>query len=111
MTPIAFAPLAAAPEALVVLDATRRLYAGLNHEGTAWHVIQPAQVWDPRVADGLRKVGQLVCTCQGGTFHGSCYRTKQAEDLERRMADEDAAPAWLRKVAPESELEKAAARG
>lgn len=96
---------------LVVLDRERRLYAGLNREGTAWHVIQPAQLWDPRVGDGLVVVGQLVCSCQGGTFRGVCYRTKEARAFEARQADQAAAPSWLREPVPETELEKAATRG
>jgi hypothetical protein len=96
---------------LVVLDRERRLYAGTNRDGTGWHVIQPARPDDPRVGDGLRQAGQLVCTCAGGTFRGTCYRTVEAERFEAERADHAAAPTWLREPAPETELEKAATRG
>lgn len=111
MMNVAWSPLSVQPETLVILDATRRLYAGLNREGTGWHVIQPARLDDPRVGDGLRQAGQLVCTCAGGTFRGTCYRTEQAERFEGQMADQEAAPSWLREPAPETETERAAARG
>lgn len=97
---------------LVVYDRERRLYLALNRAGDAYHVIQPAQAWDPRVGDDLVRVGELVCSCQGGTFRGVCYQTQAAVELESAAADEAAAPSWLgRTIAPETELEKAAARG
>lgn len=112
MTRFVWSPISIPPDALVVLDADRRLYAALSRDGSTYHLIQPARLDDPRVGDGLRQAGQLVCTCQGGTFHGTCYRTKEAERFEGEQADQAAAPSWLAaRVAPETELEKAAARG
>lgn len=96
---------------LVVYDRERRLYLGLNRAGDAYHVIQPARPWDPRVGDGKVLVGELVCDCEGGTFHGVCYQTQLAVELETAEADAAAAPRWMRPVAPETELERAAARG
>lgn len=99
-----------APEGdeLVCLDAERRLYAGLSRDRTYWHIIQPLPLEDPRVGDGLRKAGELGCTCPGGVYHGRCYRVGQAEAFEagRLMLtpvqargqigmDEAAGPDWL----------------
>lgn len=95
---------------LVVFDRERRVYLGLNRAGDAYHMIQPAQIWDPRVGDGKVLVGELVCTCQGGTFHGTCYQIQIAIELEIAAADAAALPRWA-EVAAETELERAAARG
>ncbi len=76
---------------LVVLDATRRTYAGLSTSGDYWHLIQPARPDDPRVGDGLeRRAGELVCTCAGGTYRGTCWRTKEAEAFEAGIPRENA---------------------
>lgn len=79
--------------ALIVVDGARRLYVALNRAGNAYHLIQPARAWDPRVVDGKVAEGSLVCTCEGGTFHGRCYQTVAAEALEREL-DADP-PAWM----------------
>lgn len=100
-----------ARDQLIVFDRERRLYLGLNRAGDAYHVIQPAQLWDPRVGDGKVLAGELVCTCEGGTFRGVCYQTQRAIELEIAAADQAAAPSWMRTPAPETELEKMAARG
>lgn len=82
MTRIVYLHVEATEDALVVLDAERRTYAAVNREGTAYHLIQPARPDDPRVGDGLRSAGELVCTCAGGTFRGFCYRVREAEAFE-----------------------------
>lgn len=92
---------------LVVIDRERRAYAGLSRDGEYYHLIGPAHPLDLRVADGRRQAGQLVCSCQGGMVRGTCYRTLEAEAIE----DAAEAPAWMREIAAETELEKAAARG
>lgn len=79
---LVYRPIDNVEGALVVLDAARRVYAGLNRAGDAWHLIQPARPDDPRVGDGLRRPGELVCCCAGGTFRGTCYRVAEAEAFE-----------------------------
>jgi hypothetical protein len=73
---------------LIVLDAERRLYAGISKDETYYHVIQPDQV-----------SGQLVCTCKAETFRLRCYRVSQAEQLEGarspRIALEQTGIAWF----------------
>jgi hypothetical protein len=109
MTGLVYRPIGPVEDALVVLDATRRTYAGISRDGSYWHLIQPARLGDPRVTDGIRQVGQLVCTCRGGTFHGTCYRIDEAERLEGGMRDPvDDAASWL---ATSSELDSPAGAG
>jgi hypothetical protein len=81
-------------DTLVVLDASRRIYAGLSREGDYWHLIQPARLEDPRVGDGIRIAGQLVCSCPGGIYRGSCYYVRRAEALEG-TTEADQGPTWL----------------
>lgn len=90
---------------LHVLSARFRLYVGLSRDGGYLHVVSPAVQLLDQDGNIVRPDGALACTCRGGTYHGSCYRLKQAEALERGEADVDV---W---VAPETELELAAARG
>lgn len=80
---LVFAPLDDRSSALVILDARRRVYAGLSRGGDYWHLISPSQ-YEIRDEDGnpTRNVGDLFCTCKGGTFRGTCYRTKEAEVFE-----------------------------
>lgn len=110
---LVFASIAERSGALVILDAGRRLYAGLSRNGSYWHVVTPSQVeiHHDETDEVIRGIGQLFCTCKGGTFHGSCYRLEQAVAFEAGDADRLAAPAWMRDIAPETELERAAARG
>lgn len=70
-------------DALVILDAKRRLYVGLSRDAGYWHVVHPAQV-DLINAENavIRSVGQLVCTCKGSAFRGTCYRVGEAEAFE-----------------------------
>ena len=79
---LVYRPIDNVGAALVVLDATHRLYAGLNHAGNGWHVIQPARRDDPRVGDGKVRAGDLYCTCEAGTFGRRCYRLDQAAAFE-----------------------------
>lgn len=70
MIRIVHAPTIEEPETLVVLSAKLRLYAGLSHGGSYYHLVRPLRAFE----------------------------------------DAQAMPARLR-VAPETELERAAARG
>ena len=107
------APIAVEPETLAVLDATRRLYAGLSRDGSYYHVIVPSQfdLVDHNTDEVIRPAGTLECRCRGFLSHGHCYMASAAIALEGQQADQAAAPSWLREPAPETELEKAAARG
>jgi hypothetical protein len=113
MTRLVWSPILIPPDALVVLDADRRLYAGLSHDESYYHLIQPTQfaIVDPNTDEVLRTAGALACTCRGFQSHGHCYQTQLAIELEIAKADQAAAPSWLGRVAPETELERAAARG
>jgi len=74
-------------DALTILDAERRTYAGLSHDGTYWHLIAP-----------FAGEGNLVCTCVGGRTHGRCWRMSQAIAFEagdaRQATHLLAPPAW-----------------
>lgn len=110
MTRIAHVGLDDLDDALIVLSAKRRAYAGVSRDGSYFHLISPNQVevTNPETGEVLRRVDDLVCNCKGFTFHGHCYRASQALALE---AGDAAGPVWARDLAPETELEKAAARG
>lgn len=83
MTGLVFRPIGPVGNDLVVLDANRRLYIGLSHDGAAWHSVHPTPI-DLVNGDGatIRTAGQLVCTCKGSAFRGTCWRVKQAEAFE-----------------------------
>lgn len=91
MSGIAWAPIHAEPESLMVLDTERRLYAALRSDGKAYHLVQPAGLDDPRVGDGKVRAGELVCSgCPGGMFRadvGSCWAVKAALMFEGRDRD------------------------
>jgi hypothetical protein len=111
VTRIAWLPIAVEPETLVVLDAAHRLYAGLSRDESYYHVVQPTQfdLVDHNTDEILRPAGTLVCTCRGFQSHGYCYQAAAAIAFEG--AKPDPLPAFLRQVAPETELERLAARG
>jgi len=79
-------------DALTILDAGRRTYAGLSHDGTYWHLIAPFAGVD----------GELVCTCKGGRMHGRCWRMDQAIAFEagdaRQASLPFARPVWARQA-------------
>ena len=93
MSGLVYRPIGPVGGDLVVLDVNRRLYAGLSRDGAYWHAVHPAAV-DLVNADGavVRHAGELVCTCKGSAFRGTCYRVAQAEALEAGRAD---SLAWL----------------
>lgn len=73
-------------DALTILDARRRTYAALSHDGTYWHLISP-----------FAGDGELVCTCAGGRQHGRCWRLDQAiafEAGDARQASPALIPSW-----------------
>lgn len=111
MTRLVWSPILIPPDALVVLDADRRLYAALSHDESYYHLIRPLRAEDYQVRDGLKHVGELGCDCIGFNTHGHCYQAAAAIAFEGELADQAAGPTWLGRVAPETELEKAAARG
>ena len=82
------------PDAFVILSMARRTYAALSHDGVYLHVIQPRAV-DLVDANGtvLERVGELTCSCLGGIYRGTCWRTKQAVAFEAGRGLPD--PAWL----------------
>lgn len=98
MSGLVFRAIGAVDGALVVLDAARRLYAGLSRDGAYWHAVHPAAV-DLVNADGavIRAAGQLVCGCKGSAYRGTCYRVEQAEAFE---AGNPTSVAWLTDGAP-----------
>ena len=69
-------------EVLYVLNASMRSYLGLSRDAEYFHAIRPARLEDPVVGDGKRLVGELLCSCAGGTFGQRCYWTKLAIELE-----------------------------
>lgn len=105
MTGPVHAPIHVEGPQLHVLSLEHRLYVGLSRDGSYLHVVSPQIELTDADGNVVRVAGTLGCICKGGVFHGSCYRTKQGEALERGEADVDV---W---VAPETELEMAAARG
>ena len=83
MTGLVYVQIAGHGTSLVVLDAARRLYAGLSRDGAYWHVVTPA-IEDMVNAENavIRSAGQLTCRCRGGLYRGTCYRTAEAEAFE-----------------------------
>ena len=113
MSGVVWSPIHVVSDDLYILDGEHRLYVGLSRDGSYLHVVSPAQVEQRDLESGeiTRGVGQLACSCRGGVYHGRCYRVEAAEAFEAGDADRLAAPAWMRDIAPETELERAAARG
>lgn len=112
MSGIVHAPIAVEPETLAVLDGARRLYVGLSRDESYYHLIQPTQfVLIDGDGEVVRPAGTLACTCRGFLSHAHCYMATAAIAFEASQADQAAAPSWLREPAPETELERAGARG
>lgn len=111
MIRIVHAPTIEEPETLIVLSAKLRLYAGLSHGGSYYHLIRPLRDEDYQVRNEGARIGTLACDCVGFATHGKCYMASAAIAFEGQRADEAVAPTWLRSVAPETETERAAARG
>lgn len=88
---IVVASIPLAPGQLVVLSSSLRTYAALSSRGDRLHLMQPAIVEDPRVGDGKRRVGELVCSCASGLHaRGVCWAVKLAVSYEIGMT-----PTWL----------------
>lgn len=97
---IVHAPIGDIGNALAVIDAGRRVYVGASRDGSYLHVIHP-RGFQQVDGDG-NVVGEsydLVCTCKGGTFHGTCYRLTQAQAFEEPPLSDDL-PVWHRAIAP-----------
>lgn len=102
MSGLVHRPLLLEGPELVVLDARRRLYAGLSRDGSYVHVVYPAAL-DIAGQDGavVRRAGELTCMCKGAWYRGTCYRVEQAEAFEANdaqafiAASADPALAWL----------------
>lgn len=105
-----FSPIHVGSAQLHILSHQFRLYVGLSRGGEYLHVIAPRQT-ESFDADGnvVQPAGALACNCKGGVWHGDCWRLRQAIAYEAGEAIEEL---WFGDVvAPETELEKAAARG
>lgn len=87
MNGIVHAPIGDVGSALAVVDASRRLYVGLSHDGSYWHVVSP---YVPDHPDG--ETYELTCTCAGGRYHGRCWRLDQAVAFEAGNASAAALP-------------------
>lgn len=74
------------PVVFAFSDPARRTWLALNRGGDAYHVVTPAGPDDFIVRDGLRRAGELTCSCDGGRFRGTCYVAKAAEALEAAPA-------------------------
>lgn len=69
-------------------DPARQTFLAVNRAGDGYHVVTPAEPDDVRVTghpldDGSMSepkvaAGDLVCSCKGGRFHGSCYVVEAA---------------------------------
>ncbi len=68
------------PVVFAFADPARRTWLALNRDRTAYHVVTPARPDDFIVRDGLRRAGELTCSCDGGRFRGTCYVVKAAEE-------------------------------
>lgn len=93
MTSVSYVRLPDDPDALVVLDATRRVYAGLSRDGGYRHVVSPLQV-DVTDVEGevVRRAGELGCICKGAIYRGGrCYWVESAEAFEAGLPG----PAWM----------------
>lgn len=90
MTGVVYRAIGEVGDALTILDASRRTYAGLSRDGQYWHLIAPFA--------GVE--GVLVCTCKGGRTHGRCWRMHQAIAFEagdaRQASPAFARPSWAR---------------
>lgn len=92
-----FSPVFIGSQQLHVLSTEHRLYVGLSRDGSYLHVVSPQIELTDVDGNVVRPAGTLGCTCKGSVFHGSCYRTKQGEALERGEADVDV---WIHDAAP-----------
>lgn len=83
MTRIVHVGLDDLDDALIVLSARRRAYAGISRDGSYFHLVHPTPI-DMVNADNavVRSAGQLVCTCKGSAFRGRCYRVDEGEAFE-----------------------------
>jgi hypothetical protein len=70
------------PVVFAFADPARRTWLALNRDQTGYHVVTPTPDDAQLITDGLRRQGQLSCTCAGGRYRGTCYVTVACEALE-----------------------------
>jgi hypothetical protein len=70
------------PVVFAFADPARRTWLALNRAGDAYHVVTPTPDDAQLITDGLRRKGQLSCSCAGGRYRGSCYVTVACEAIE-----------------------------
>lgn len=97
MTGPVHTPIAVVGQQLHVVSERFRLYVGLSRDGSYLHVVSPAVAIHDQDGNVVRPDGALACTCKGAFFHGSCWRTTQAEAYEKGDAWVDA---WISDAAP-----------
>jgi sugar lactone lactonase YvrE len=78
------------PVVFAFADPERRTWLSLNRAGDAFHVVTPTPDDAQLITDGLRRQGQLSCTCAGGRYRGTCYVTKACEAIENEARRETA---------------------
>ena len=83
------------PVVFAFADPARRTWLALSRDGTYWHVVTPARDDDFIVRDGLRRAGELTCSCDGGRYRGTCYVVKAAEAAEAAPRATSAEPTWF----------------
>ena len=74
------------PVVFAFADPARRTWLALNRSGDAYHVVTPTPDDAQLITAGLRRQGQLSCSCAGGRYRGSCYVTVACEALEATKA-------------------------
>lgn len=88
-------PVPVTDDGLHIVDYDRRTFMALSRDGTYWHLVYPAAPWEWIVREGRRQAGDLICTCEGGRTHGTCYQVKCVEAFEADCSDEARwAAAW-----------------
>jgi hypothetical protein len=83
------------PVVFAFADPARRTWLALNRAGDAYHVVTPTPDDAQLITDGLRRQGQLSCSCAGGRYRGSCYVTVACEALEATPVATSAEPSWF----------------
>lgn len=110
MTRVVSIAIADLDDALVIVDALRRVYLGASRDGSYLHVIRPARSTDLRVVEGRAAVGDLICDCIGSSTHGRCYRQIEAVAWEKADHAGLRRPDWLGPPPdPRAELEAGSA--
>lgn len=89
------------PVVFAFADPGRRTWLALSKDGSYFHVVTPTPDDAQLIVDGLRRIGQLSCSCAGGRYRGSCYVTVAAEAIEAAaLSSGEAEPTWFDAPAP-----------